>query len=320
MAEKFVNVDNLTYCGEEANEIFVKSLYESDLKGYGLRLMPGVKGRRKIMTGEVGEMFQAYSCPFTPDGSVVISEQFIEPVELKVNLENCYSDFWDTYMVHQTEITLNGGIPQMFFEWFFNNVLVKQLKKEYEELFWNGNTNRSIPGKRYLNLADGILKKIGDEANNGNAVRIGGGELTTTNILSRIGEVANAINDLDVDTEGYKIFVNYMDYRKLVTALGTDSPLTTQVWANFAKAGEKVYAFGYEVVPCRIAKHNILATHPMNLVLGYDVADSEIQYKIIDMRESTLDNAFRVGVLTNIAIGVVYPQTCVISDYNEFGE
>lgn len=312
MAEKFINVENLTYTGEEANEIFVKSLYESDLKGYGLRYLPGVKGRKKLMTGEIGSMFQAYTCPFTPDGEVKISEQYIEPIELKVNLENCYDEFWNTYLVKQTEISLNGGIPQDFFNFFFNDVLIKELKKEYEEIFWNGDQADHTTAK-YLQLGNGVLKIVRDAAMNGKGVEVAGAELTTANILAKVGEVAMAINEMNVDTEGYKIFMNYQDFRKLITALGTDSPLTTQVWANFAKSGDKVFAYGYEVVPCRLKKHNILASHPENFVLGYDVADSEIQYKIVDMRESTLDNAFRVAVLTNIAVGVVYPELCVIA-------
>jgi len=47
--------------------------------------------------------------------------------------------------------------------------------------------------------------------------------------------------------------------------------------------------------------------------LGYDIADSEVSYKIIDMRQTTLDNTFRVGVITNIAIGYVYPELIVVS-------
>ena len=309
MAEKFLDITNLTYCGEEANEIFVKQLYNSDLKSYGIRYMSGVKGRKKLMTGEVGEMFQAYSCPFTPDGKVKISEQYIEPIELKVNLENCYSDFWDTYLVSQTEITLNGGIPQMFFEWFFDNVLIAELRKEYEEIFFNGDTKYTGDTKSYLKLGDGIVAKA---AAADTTVKVAGAVLTTANILAKVGEVADAINELDVDTEGYKIFMNYMDFRKMKTALGAAKIENTELWSNFAKEGEKVFAYGFEVVPCRIARNVVLASHPMNLVLGYDVADSEVQYKIVDMRESTLDNTFRVGVITNIGVGIVYPETIVL--------
>ena len=302
----FAELGNINYCGKEAQEIFVKDLYESDLKGYGIRYMSGVKGKTQLMSGEVGDLFQAYSCPFTPSGEVTLSEQFIEPVAIKVNLEECYDSFWNSFLVEQTEISLNGGIPSTFYDWFFNNVLAKKLRKEYEEIFFNGQKGNG----GYLGLADGIVKKVNDAEN---SVKVAGATLTTANILGKIGEVADAINGLDAEVEGYKIFINHMDYRKLMTALGNESPLTTAVWANFAKQGEKVFAYGYEIVPCRIEKNTILASHPMNLILGYDVENGDIQYKIVDMRESTLENMFRVGVITNIAVGVVYPELCVIA-------
>lgn len=302
----FAELGNINYCGKEAQEIFVKDLYESDLKGYGIRYMSGVKGKTQLMSGEVGDLFQEYSCPFTPSGEVTLSEQWIEPSAIKVNLEECYDAFWNSFLVEQTEISLNGGIPSTFYDWFFNNVLAKKLRKEYEEIFFNGAKGKS----GYLGLADGIVKKVNDAEN---SVKVAGATLTTANILGKIGEVAEAISNLDAEVEDYKIFINYMDYRKLMTALGNESPLTTAVWANFAKQGEKVFAYGYEIVPCRIEKNTILASHPMNLVLGYDVENGDIQYKIVDMRESTLENMFRVGVITNIAVGVVYPELCVIA-------
>lgn len=311
MADKFINVENLTYCGKEAEEIFVKDLYASNLKGYGLRYLGGVKGRQKLVSGEVGDMFQAYTCPFTPEGSARLSESFIEPIAIKVNLENCYSDFWGTFMSEQTEISLNGGIPQNFFDWFFNNVLKAELAKEYEELYWNGDTDYSGDTKTYLKLGDGIVKKI-YEADN--SVKVEGATLTTANILAKVGEVAMAVNEMEnIIVDDFKIFVNYMDYRKMITALGAEGVHNTLVWSNFTKENGKVYAYGYEVVPTRIEKNVILASHPMNLVLGYDVADSEVEYKLIDMRETTLDNTFRVGVITNIAVGVVYPEATVIA-------
>lgn len=302
----FAELGNINYCGKEAQEIFVKDLYESDLKGYGIRYMSGVKGKTQLMSGEVGDLFQEYSCPFTPSGEVTLSEQWIEPTAIKVNLEECYDAFWNSFLVEQTEISLNGGIPSTFYDWFFNNVLAKKLRKEYEEIFFNGAKGKG----GYLGLADGIVKKVNDAEN---SVKVAGAALTTANILGKIGEVADAINGLEAEVEGYKIFINHMDYRKLMTALGNESPLTTAVWANFAKQGEKVFAYGYEIVPCRIEKNTILASHPMNLILGYDVENGDIQYKIVDMRESTLENMFRVGVITNIAVGVVYPELCVIA-------
>lgn len=303
----FIEKDGLSYCGKEAQEIFVKNLYKSDLKGYGIKYMPNVKGKTKLASGEVGDMFQAYTCPFTPQGTVKLSESYIEPEKIKVNLEECFDEFVDNFLVEQTEATLNGGIPQMFYDWFFNNVLMQELNKEYEEIFWNGDKQ----GSGYLALADGIVKKA---TNDPNSVKVNKVTLTVANVLSKIGEVAEKIDELDNDTEGYKIFVNYKTYRKVKTALGNSSPQTNDVWANFEKGeGNKIFAYGFELVPTRIEKDTIIASHPLNLVLGYDVADSEVAYKIVDMRETTLDDVFRVGVISNIATGIVYNETLVIT-------
>lgn len=302
------NVENLTYSGEYAKEIFIKNLYESNLKGFGITYLPGVKNRQQLVTGNVDNMFQAYTCPFSPAGEVALTETWIEGVPMKVNLEECFDTYWATFMSAQTEVSLNGGLPQTFFDWFFNGVLVPELAKEYEQIFWNGDTTKS----GYLKITDGLVKKLaGDEAAN----KIKGSAITVDNAVAQVEAVALKGIEVagDANMEDYKIFMNVNDVRLLKVALAKEAIMGDQVWANFGKEGEKVYAFGFEIVPCAIAKNSIVLAPAKNLVLGYDVADSEISYKMIDMRETTLDNTFRVGVITNIGIGYVYPELIVVS-------
>lgn len=308
----FVDITGVTYVGKEAQDIFVKDLYESDVHNYGITYMPNVKGKQQLLYGEVGDMFQEYSCAFTPEGAVKISEDWIEPTNIKVNLEECYDKFWGTYLSEQTEISLNGGIPQSFTDWFFNNVFRKELKKEYEEIFWNGDKAYTATTKSYLKVADGIVAQLNADSN---TVKVSGAALTVANILGEVEKVANAIIGMDdINIDNHKIFMNHNDYRKLVSALGANanSPLTTQVWSNFSKEGNKVYAYGFEIVPSLIEKGKMIAANPKNLVLGYDVENGELSYKLVDMRETTLDNMFRVGVITNIAVGKVYADTIVL--------
>lgn len=302
------NVENLTYSGEYAKEIFIKNLYESNLKGFGITYLPGVKNRQQLVTGNVDNMFQSYTCPFSPAGEVALTETWIEGVPMKVNLEECFDTYWATFMAAQTEVSLNGGVPQAFFDWFFNGVLVPELAKEYEQIFWNGDTTKS----GYLKITDGLVKKLAaDEAAN----KISGSAITVDNAVAQVEAVALKGIEVagDADMEDYKIFMNVNDVRLLKVALAKEAIMGDQVWANFGKEGEKVYAFGFEIVPCAIAKNSIVLAPAKNLVLGYDVADSEISYKMIDMRETTLDNTFRVGVITNIGIGYVYPELIVVS-------
>ena len=306
----FVDVQNLTYEGEYAKEIFIKNLYESKLKSFGITYMPGVKGKQQLVSGNVSDLFQKFTCPFSASGEAVLTEKWIEGVPMKVNMEECYDSFWSTFMAAQTEVSLNGGVPQAFFDWFFNGVLVPELGKEYEQIFWNG--DKANGANDTLKIADGIVKQLNADPK---VNKVAGAALTVDNIIAQVEAVAlKAMNAAsETEMEDYKLFMNVNDFRLLKVALAKEAILNTQVWANFGRDGEKIYAFGFEVVPCLIAKNAMILAPAKNLVLGYDIADSEVSYKMIDMRQTTLDNTFRVGVITNIAIGYVYPELIVIS-------
>lgn len=306
----FVDVTNLTYEGEYAKEIFIKNLYESKLKSFGITYMPGVKGKQQLVSGDVSDLFQKFTCPFSASGEAELTEKWIEGVPMKVNLEQCYDSFWSTFLAAQTEVSLNGGVPQAFFDWFFNGVLVPELSREYEQIFWNG--DKAVGATDTLKIADGIVKQLNADAK---VNKVTGAVLTVDNILAQVEAVALRAMDAASETEmeDYKLFMNVNDFRLLKVALSKEAILGDQVWANFGRDGEKIYAFGFEVVPCLIAKNAMVLAPAKNLVLGYDIADSEISYKMIDMRQTTLDNTFRVGVITNIAIGYVYPELIVVS-------
>lgn len=139
----FIDVENITYSGKEYQDILAQDLYSLDLRNYGVTLMDGVKGKMKIYSGEIGDVFQLYSCPFTPKGAASLAESFIEPVALKSNLENCYDVFWNTFLVEQTSISLNGGIPQTFADWFFAKYRQK-MQREYEEIFWQADGTTAV--------------------------------------------------------------------------------------------------------------------------------------------------------------------------------
>lgn len=306
----FVDVTNLTYEGEYAKEIFIKNLYESKLKNFGITYMPGVKGKQQLVSGDVSDLFQKFTCPFSASGEAELTEKWIEGVPMKVNLEQCYDSFWSTFLAAQTEVSLNGEVPQAFFDWFFNGVLVPELSREYEQIFWNG--DKAADATDTLKIADGIVKQLNADAK---VNKVTGAVLTVNNILAQVEAVALKAMEAATETEmeDYKLFMNVNDFRLLKVALSKEAILGDQVWANFGRDGEKIYAFGFEVVPCLIAKNAMILAPAKNLVLGYDIADSEISYKMIDMRQTTLDNTFRVGVITNIAIGYVYPELIVVS-------
>lgn len=312
----FVNAESLTYAGKEGQEIFSKDILDLDLRGYGITYMDGVKSKQKLYTGEVGDLWQAYTCPFSPNGSVNLSESYIEPAAIKVNLEQCYDAFWPTFMVEQTEISLNGGVPQTFNDWFFNQKLRPQMAKEYQEIFFKGDKKYTGTTKQYLKVVDGVEKQLNDATG---ATKIKGEALTVDNAIAQVEAVVmkgvdNAAK-ADVDTSDYKIFMNYADVNLLRIALGKlmNGNSTTDVFSNYSKDGDKIGFDGFEIVPTMQSRGVIIFGPAKNLVLGYDTFDSHIEYRVIDMKETTGDNEFRVIAISNIAVGIVLPELFVIS-------
>ena len=308
----FIDLSNLTYCGKEAQEIFSKDIYDIDLRQYQITFMDGVKGKMKMYSGEIGDAWQLYTCPFTPQGAASLAESFIEPAAIKVNQENCYDTFWNTFLVDQTEISLRGGIPQTFGEWYFDK-LRKKMSKEYQEIFWGGDTARTATTKVYLKATDGVEKKLAAlPAANKYTVTA----FTVDNILAQVEAVIEkgigVANAAEVDTEGYKIFMNHADVRLLEVALGKICcPNKESIFSNYARENGRIYIMGYEVVPAMVSKNKIIFGPARNLVLGYDTFDSHLEYKLIDMRETTGDNMFRVIAISNIAVGVIMPELFV---------
>lgn len=310
----FIDLSNLTYAGKEAQEIFSKSVYALDLRGYGIQFMDGVKGKTKIYSGEIGDAFQAYTCPFTPSGSAVLAEAFIEPVAIKVNQENCYDTFWNTFLVDQTSITLNGGIPQTFADWYFNKLQTK-MAAEYQEIFWQGSTGYTGTTKKYLKVTNGVEAQL--EANSG-VSKISGASFSVDNVLAQVegaisSGISKAAND-GVATDNYKVFMNYADVALLKMALGKICcPNSQSIFSNYANVDGRVFIYGFEVVPTMQSRNGIIFGPANNLVLGFDTFDSHIEYKLIDMRETTGDNMFRVLAISNIAVGIVFPELFIYS-------
>ena len=307
----YIDDKGLNYCGADAQEIFAKDIYNIDLRQYGVTLIDGLKGKRKIYMGNPDAAWQAYSCPFTPDGQVSLAEAEIEPVQIKVNKEFCRNEFWDNYLVEQTSITLDGGIPRSFSEWYFD-MLRKQMAKEYQQIFWQGDTDAS---GSVLSVTDGVEKKLVD----GGAEVITGAAFTVDNAIAQVEAVI--LKGLEVaategvDTEGYKVFMNHADVRVLEVALGKVccGNSRDQIFGNYARENGRIFIMGYEVVPSMVSKSTVIFGPARNLVLGFDTYDSHLTYKLIYMMDTTLDDMYRVAAISNIAVGVVFPELFVIS-------
>lgn len=309
----FTDFSNITYCGREAQEIMSRDIYSMDLRNAGVTYMDNVKGKMKIYSGEIGDAWQLYTCPFTPAGSASLAEAYIEPAAIKVNQENCYDAFWGTFLVEQTEISLRGGIPQTFGDWYFGK-LRQKMEREYQEIFWQGDTARTATTKVYLKATDGVEKKLG-ALGTGNTIAVTA--FTVDNILAQVEGAIQKALDLasagEYSTDNLKVLMNYADVQLLKMALGKICcPNSQSIFSNYAMGADGgVIIYGIPVISTMQSRNTIIVGDPRNLVLGFDTLDSHLEYKIINMRETTGDNQFRVLAISNIAVGIIFPESFV---------
>lgn len=311
----YINDSGLTYCGTEAQNIFSHDIYNLDLRAAQVTFLDNVKGKRKIYMGTWDNAWQEYTCPFTPDGGVSLAEAYIEPVAIKVNKEFCRNEFWDNWLVSQTEISLRGGIPQTFSEWYFDK-LRKEMSKEYQEIFWKGDTGYTGTSKTFLKVTDGIEKRL---ESNSAVTSISGAVFTVDNILAQVEAVIQAgiakAAENEWVTDNYKVLMNKADVQMLKMALGKICcPNRESIFSNYAMGPDGgVIIYGFEVYPTEMSRNKIIFGDPRNLVLGFDTYSSHLEYKIIDMKDTTLDDMYRVGAISNIAVGIIFPEIFVIS-------
>ena len=313
MDTNYIVDSGLTYCGQEAQEIFSKDVFSLDLRALGVTYIDRVRGRRKIYMGNFDEsVWQQYNCSFEPDGSVSLSEAYIEVVPIKVNKEICRSEFLDNFMVEQMEMSLQGKLPQSFSNWYFGK-LREKMKKDYEEIAWKGDTDYTGTTKAYLSITDGWEKIITDSASTATEVT-GASQFTVDNILSQVEAVIKAGLDAaaqnETSTENYKVMMNKADVDLLKMKLGTICcPNNESIFSNYAKGPDGgIYIYGFPIVPTSQSRNFILFGPARNLVLAFDSFSSHLEYKIIDMKEHTLEDKYRIGAISNIGLGVIYPE------------
>jgi hypothetical protein len=168
-----------------------------------------------------------------------------------------------------------------------------------------------------LKATDGIEKKLHE---NTGVTKITGAAVTVDNVIAQVEATImkgiEVANNAEVDTEGYKVFMNHADVRVLEVALGKlcCDVQNNRIFSNYGRENGRIFVMGYEIVPTMQAKNTIIFGPARNLVLGFDTYDSHLEYKLIDMRNSTGDNMFRVLAISNIAVGIIMPELFVYSE------
>lgn len=309
-----IKVDNITVMGQQANEIFTQDLYSIDIvRQDAINILPNVKGKQQLLAGKVKAWFEKYSCEWKNTTEATLQEKFIEAEVIDLGGQFCYGEFYQTWLSESTAATINHGTEVTpFTEWLFTE-LRKEMSRAYQELFWRGDTASSDDKKKAV---DGIEKKL---ETSDDVSKIDGSKFTTENILSQVEAAINKSVDLadeaEIDTADFKVYMNYQDIKKLKVALGKlcCEVKEDRLFNNYTKNGDTIEIFGFPVVATMQTPSTIIVAPAKSLHLATDIFDAHTTYKVIDMRESTLDDVCRWRAIASLGTGILFDSVIVYS-------
>ena len=236
-----IKVDNITYVGQEATEIYTQDLFNIDIVAQdAINVLVDVRGKRQLLSGKVKAWFEKYTCAWKNTTESSLSEKWIDTEVIDLGGEFCYGEFFQTFLTESLRVSINHNqeVPP-FTEWLFGQ-LRKEMSRAYQELFWRGDEDSN---DAKLNAVDGIEKKL-EESDD--VEKIDGSAFTVDNILDQVKAAVKKAVDLagaaQIDTADHKVYLNWNDYKYLEMALGDlcCEVRGDRVFSNYTKDGNGI--------------------------------------------------------------------------------
>lgn len=178
------NTVNSNYAGKEAGAIIGAAFKEADTLRLGLlTVMENVNYKANLRKIRYTDGTVDYTCGFTPEGAVVLSEKTIEPKKVMNPIQICKEDFRQTWSEDQGGASAsNPNLPADEAEAMQMQILASQAEKVDEEI-WSGlnATNGEI--------GDGFIVQFAADANiikDGNGITAPGHSVTESTVEADI--------------------------------------------------------------------------------------------------------------------------------------
>ena len=294
-----------TYAGEFAGKYISAALMSGKTLSEGaITIKPNVKYKEVIKKVASTAIIGDASCDFTStDDALTLTERILQPDEFQVNLELCKADFRSDWEAVQMGYSAFDNLPPNFSDFLLSHVIAKVAEKT-EENIWGGLAVNAgeFTGFTEAMLADG---DVNDAANGGETA------FTSTNIVSLLGAVVDAIPSAVYGKEDLTIYVPTVALQAYVRALGGFAA-NGQGAAGTNNQGQQWYNMGnalsFEGIKIQHAPgmpiDHIVAAQASNLFFGTGLLSDHNEVKLIDMAD--VDGSQNVRVVMRFTAGVQY--------------
>jgi len=316
-----------TYAGEFAGQYIAAALLSArTLDNKLITIHPNVKFKEVLQKVAVDGIVQDASCDFVTSGSVILSEQILEPKELQVNLQLCKQEFVDSWEALQLGYSAFDSIPANFNDFLISYVGGK-VAEATEQSIWRGtNVNGQFRGFESLLSASvasattvvsgAITVSTGVVPAFSGSTLIGGqpisGSITSANVLSKMDLIVNSIPDTVYGKEDLLLYVGTGVAKAYQQALAGGA-VGANGWNNQLNVGEKPFNFnGIEIVLCPgLSANKVVAAQKSNLFFGTGLLSDHNEVRVLDM--ANIDGSQNYRIIMRYTAGVQFgiPQDIV---------
>ena len=286
-----------TYAGEFAGKYVSAALLSGKTLAEGnITIKPNVKYKEVMKKVSTDDIVKDASCDFDATSTLTLTERILTPEEFQVNLQLCKKDFrsdWDAISMGYSAF---ANLPPSFSDFLIAHVADK-VAQRMENNIWSG-TNANA------GQFDGFTTTLTAD---GDVVDVAAGAVTSANVITELGKIADAVPSAVYGSEDLFIYVSNNIYRAYVRALGgfatnvgaagTDAKGTQ--WFN----GGALTFDGINIVMASgLANNTAVAAEKSNLFFGTGLMSDQNEVKVIDMAD--IDGSQNVRVVMRFTAGI----------------
>lgn len=282
------NVSSLpTYVEVNKIELKVKAVLAPKTADL-VTLQTGLKGKTSINIISSDVTFQdGATCGFNALGDTTVSQRFIDPRHVKVNMEWCDKDMLNKFAQYEVVSAATG--KELPFEEYIISEVLDKVGAGVENMIWDGDSNLTLAGLATIAVADG-------------ATAVAKGADAYESVLS-------VYNTLPADVtahDDFAIFVTPAIFKEFVQTLVAKNMYHYN--ANDATGEVTIPGTTCKVVVIpnwKGASVNILGGRKSNLFYGLDLESDSTD---IDLWFSKDDRTFKLAIEFVIGSGIAYPN------------
>jgi len=216
------------YIEEQNFPLIAKALTSSPTMALAEKQL-NLKGKSAINLADISVTFQDGSgCAFNQSGDITLTQRFIDPAKLKLNMEFCPKELEAVYL--RTQLPAGAHQETIPFEEFFSNYLVEKIAAELEKMVWRGvnpttKTSSLADGTGNFAFFNGFRDAIlGASYINANTSAFGSGTpvgtpLTAATMLETVQRVYEAAADAVVESNDAVVFIGADKFRSLAIGI-----------------------------------------------------------------------------------------------------